>query len=82
MSNMVRLNCIIQVQGETYVRFTPQDKDFCNHPEELCGVCVRLLEPPGPGWNNMKYMKYMKYWNMSNDGTLDACKRHDSNHCD
>lgn len=37
------------------MRFAPEDKNLCNHLEELSGVCVRLLEPPGPGMNDMKH---------------------------
>lgn len=34
--------------------FAPEDEDLCHHLEELSGVCIRLLKPPGPGtgtWN-------------------------------
>lgn len=27
----------------------PEDEDLSHHPEELSGVCIRLLQPPGPG---------------------------------
>lgn len=28
-----------------YVRFTPQDEDFCHHTEELVRISVRAFEP-------------------------------------
>lgn len=27
----------------------PEDEDVSHHPEELSGVCIRLLQPPRPG---------------------------------
>lgn len=34
--------------------FAPQDEDFRHHPEKLSGVCVWLLQPPGPGTGHGK----------------------------
>lgn len=32
--------------------FAPEDEDLCDHLEQLSGVCIRLLKPPGPGTEN------------------------------
>lgn len=36
------------LRGQTYMGLAPEDEDLGHHPEELGGVGVRLLQPPGP----------------------------------
>lgn len=43
------------------MRFAPEDKNLCNHPEEFCGICVRLLEPPGPEMKHRIHFKGVYY---------------------
>lgn len=55
VSNITIVNRTTRLNGETYMGFAPEDEDLRHHPEELGGVCIRLLKPPGPGTdNNMK----------------------------
>lgn len=36
------------LRRQTYVGLAPEDEDLGHHPEELGGVRIRLLQPPGP----------------------------------